>query len=83
MLHDERAAYEDWQANPENAAALSELRAAWDMLDVAAPIVTTEVARAPQHRRQVAAMVGFVSITAMAMTRVDNGWWNTLDWWSR
>lgn len=83
MLHEERADYERWRQEPENASALSELQAVWDMLDVAEEPAPLEVGLPIHHRRQFAAMVGFVSVTAMAMTRVDTGWWNTLDWWSR
>jgi hypothetical protein len=30
-----------------------------------------------------ATMVAFVYVTAVMLTRIDNGWWNALDWWSR
>ena len=87
MLHDERADYERWRSEPENAARLAELQAIWQGLeprpvvaDIAEPAVGhNQIA----HRRQVAAMVAFVSLTATVLTRIDGGWWNTLDWWSR
>ena len=87
MLHDERADYERWRSEPENAARLAELQAIWQGLEpppvvagIAEPAVRhNQVA----HRRQVAAMVAFVSLTATVLTRIDGGWWNTLDWWSR
>jgi len=28
-------------------------------------------------------MVAFVSVTATILSRLDGGWWSTLDWWSR
>ena len=87
MLHEERAEFEDWQRDPENAARLAELRAVWQALEprpvmpeIAEPVMRhTPVA----HRRQLAAMVAFVSLTATILSRIDGGWWNTLDWWSR
>jgi ferric-dicitrate binding protein FerR (iron transport regulator) len=87
MLHDERADYERWRIEPENAARLAELQAIWQALepgpavaDIAEPVAAH---RQVSHRRQVAAMVAFVSLTATVLTRIDGGWWNTLDWWSR
>jgi ferric-dicitrate binding protein FerR (iron transport regulator) len=87
MLHDERADYEQWRSEPENAARLAELQAIWQGLEPR-PVVA-DIAESPvrhgqvAHCRQVAAMVAFVSLTATVLTRIDGGWWNTLDWWSR
>ena len=87
MLHEERAEFEDWKRDPEHAARLAELQAIWDVLEPqpAMPeIAEPEVRHAPAvHRRQLAAMVAFVSLTATILSRLDGGWWNTLDWWSR
>jgi transmembrane sensor len=87
MLHDERADYERWRGEPENAARLAELQVIWQGLepgpavaDIAEPAI---VHSGVSHRRQVAAMVAFVSLTATVLIRIDGGWWNTLDWWSR
>ena len=87
MLHDERADYERWRGEPDNAARLAELQAIWQGLE-ASPVGVDIVDPAMRHsqsshRRQVAAMVAFVSLTATVLTRIDGGWWNTLDWWSR
>jgi ferric-dicitrate binding protein FerR (iron transport regulator) len=86
MLHEERAAFEDWQRDPENAARLAELQAIWRALapQPVMPEIAEPSRHAPAaHRRQLAAMVAFVSVTAAILTRLDGGWWNTLDWWSR
>jgi ferric-dicitrate binding protein FerR (iron transport regulator) len=87
MLYDEREAYDVWRRDPENAAYLAELQAVWNELEPrpAAPdSVETPARQDPvSHRRQVAAMVAFMSLTATVLTRIDGGWWNTLDWWSR
>jgi ferric-dicitrate binding protein FerR (iron transport regulator) len=87
MLHEERAAFEEWQRDPENAARLAKLQAVWNVLEpqpVLSEIAEPVARRAPvAHRRQLAAMVAFVSVTATILTRLDGGWWNTLDWWSR
>jgi len=87
MLHEERAEFEDWKRDPENAGRLRELQAIWNTLEprpvlaeIAEPVVRHG---AVAHRRQLAAMVAFVSVTATVLTRLDGGWWNTLDWWSR
>jgi transmembrane sensor len=79
MLHDERADYERWRSEPENAARLAELQAIWQELEPGPVVAHSQVS----HRRQVAAMVALVSLTATVLTRIDGGWWNTLDWWSR
>ncbi len=87
MLHQERAAFEAWRREPENADRLAVLEALW--LDLAPQPAIVEpveplVRHAPvSHRRQLAAMVAFVSLTATILTRLDGGWWNALDWWSR
>ena len=86
MLHEERAQYEAWRRDPENADRLAVLEAIW--LDLAPQPVAQPaglpVRHAPvSHRRQLAAMVAFVSVTATILSRLDGGWWNTLDWWSR
>ena len=87
MLHDERADYEHWRRDPENAARLAELQAIWQGLEpetiVADIFEPRERHSRVAHRRQFAAMVAFVSLTATVLTRIDGGWWNTLDWWSR
>jgi transmembrane sensor len=88
MLHDERAAYEDWRRVPANAARLAELHSVWQALDPAGAVADHGLDLPAQHsrtahRRQVAAMVAFVSVTATLMTRIDGGWWSALDWWSR
>ena len=88
MLHDERAEFESWQRVPANAARLADMQAIWQELD---PICAGAEAgldlpvhyNRTAHRRQVAAMVAFVSVTATLMTRIDGGWWSALDWWSR
>ena len=84
MLHDERRAYDAWRAVPENAAALAELRAIWDELG---PVATVGPEPAPvqptDHRRQLAAVVGFMALVVAVLPRLDNGWLNALDWWSR
>ncbi|HEX4508137.1 MAG TPA: hypothetical protein VH722_20590 [Alphaproteobacteria bacterium] len=87
MLQEERAEFENWKRDPLNAARLAELQAIWEMLEpqpvmpeVAEPVVRQASAA---HRRQLAAMVAFVSVTATILSRLDGGWWNTLDWWSR
>ena len=85
MLHDERQAYDAWRAIPANAAALAELQAVWDAL---APVGAMEPAPAPvaaanDHRRQLAAVVGFMVLMVAVLPRIDNGWLNALDWWSR
>jgi ferric-dicitrate binding protein FerR (iron transport regulator) len=86
MLHEERAELENWKRDPANAARLAELQAVWSMLEPqpVTPGIAEPVRHAPAgHRRQLAAMVAFVSLTAAILTRLDGGWWNTLDWWSR
>jgi len=89
MLHDERAAYEDWRRVPANAARLAEMQAIWQALDPAGSVAVDRDVDLPAqhnraaHRRQVAAMVAFVSVTATVMTHIDSGWWSALDWWSR
>lgn len=83
MLHDERAEYERWQRDPENAARLSELQAIWQELGSADPLALPAYHVPAAHRRQLAAMMGFVSLTAVVITHIDNVWWNALDWWSR
>jgi ferric-dicitrate binding protein FerR (iron transport regulator) len=91
MLHEERAAYDIWKGDPENAARLAALQAIWRDLepqpDVREPALAAgEFPRlhgTTAHRRQLAAMIAFVSLTAMILTRFDGGWWSTLDWWSR
>ncbi|HTJ63467.1 MAG TPA: hypothetical protein VL899_06620 [Alphaproteobacteria bacterium] len=84
MLHDERQAYDAWRAVPENAAALAELQAIWDTLSpAAAEAVPVPVTRATDHRRQLAAVVGFMVLMVAVLPRIDNGWLNALDWWSR
>jgi len=87
MLHEERAQFENWKRDPQNAARLIELQAVWDALEPQPVMLelTEPVERHAQagHRRQLAAMVAFVSVTATILTRLDGGWWNTLDWWSR
>ena len=87
MLHEERASYDAWRCDPENADRLAVLEAIW--LDLAPQPSTAEpVEPAPRHapvnhRRQLAAMVAFVSVTATILTRLDGGWLSALDWWSR
>ena len=87
MLHEERAEFEEWKRDPQNAACLAELQGVWDVLapQPVMPQITEPVpCHAPvAHRRQLAVMVAFVSVTATILTRLDGGWWNTLDWWSR
>jgi ferric-dicitrate binding protein FerR (iron transport regulator) len=91
MLHEERAAYDIWKSDPENAARLEKLQAIWRDLepqpDIPMPAESTRTEPiahgAAAHRRQLAAMIAFVSLTATILTRLDGGWWNTLDWWSR
>jgi ferric-dicitrate binding protein FerR (iron transport regulator) len=90
MLHEERAAYEDWKRDPENAARLGRFQATWLGLEleprsdaIEPPAAFPLEHAAVSHRRQLAAMVAFVSVTAVILTRVDGGWWSTLDWWSR
>ena len=89
MLHDERADYEHWLANPDNAARLAELQGIWRDLApnaVEGKPMPAEAAQAfthGSHRRQITAMVAFVSLTAGLLTRIDGAWWNSLDWWSR
>jgi transmembrane sensor len=85
MLHDERQAYDAWRAVPENAAALAELRAIWDDLGPVATMETTPApaARTTDHRRQLAAVVGFMALVVAVLPRLDTGWLNALDWWSR
>ena len=86
MLHEERVKYEAWRRDPENADRLAVLEAIW--LDLA-PQPAVEPFQPPRrhdpvsHHRQLAAMVAFVSVTATILSRIDGGWWNTLDWWSR
>jgi ferric-dicitrate binding protein FerR (iron transport regulator) len=87
MLHEERMEFEDWQRDPQNAARLADLKAIWNVLEPqpSLPEIAEPALRhaAAGHRRQLAAMVAFVSVTATILTRLDDGWWNTLDWWSR
>jgi ferric-dicitrate binding protein FerR (iron transport regulator) len=85
MLHDERQAYDTWRAVPENRAALAELQAIWDALEPVAA-AESDAARAHQatgHGRQLAAVVGFMALVVAVLPRLDNGWLNALDWWSR
>jgi transmembrane sensor len=82
MLHDEREAYDVWRSVPENAARLMALQAIWDEIGS----VETAAAVQPQstgHVRQLAMVVGFMMLVVGILPRVDNGWWNALDWWSR
>jgi ferric-dicitrate binding protein FerR (iron transport regulator) len=83
MLHEERQDYENWLSEPGNATSLAEFQAVWQALGVAAGVAAPEYQAPAAHRRQFAAMVAFASATAVMLTRVDAGWWNTLDWWSR
>jgi ferric-dicitrate binding protein FerR (iron transport regulator) len=85
MLHDERQAYDAWRSVPENAARLAELQAIWDEIRPAGA-VEMPIAAQPQptgHARHLAMVVGFTVLMAGVLPRLDNGWWNTLDWWSR
>ena len=85
MLHDERQAYDAWRNVPANATRLAELQAIWDeigpMAAVAAPVAVEP--QSTGHARQLAMVVGFTMLMAVVLPRLDNGWWNTLDWWSR
>ena len=85
MLHDERQAYDAWRAVPEHAARLAELQAIWNEIGPAGtvdmPVAAQE--QATGHTRQLAMVVGFTVLMAGVLPRLDNGWWNTLDWWSR
>jgi ferric-dicitrate binding protein FerR (iron transport regulator) len=84
MLHDERQTYDAWRAVPENAAALAELQAIWDTLSPAAvEAAPVPAGRATNHHRQLAAVVGFMVLMVAVLPRIDNGWLNALDWWSR
>jgi transmembrane sensor len=83
MLHEERQDYESWLSDPGNAARLAEFQAVWQALGSADSVVMPEYRAPAAHRRQFATMVAFVSVTAVMLTRIDNGWWNALDWWSR
>jgi ferric-dicitrate binding protein FerR (iron transport regulator) len=83
MLHEERAEYERWRRDPRNAARLSELQAIWQELGSTDESVPVESPAPAAHRRQLAAMVAVVSVTAVVITRIDDVWWNSLDWWSR
>jgi ferric-dicitrate binding protein FerR (iron transport regulator) len=84
MLHDERQAYDTWRAVPENAAALAELQAIWDELGPVAEMESAPTAvQATDHRRKLAAVVGFMVLMVAVLPRIDNGWLNALDWWSR
>ncbi len=88
MLHEERQAYDAWRSVPENAARLAELQAIWDEIGPAGsidiPVAAQEHRPPATHRRQFAAMVvGFMVLMAGVLPRLDHGWWNTLDWWSR
>ena len=87
MLHEERATYDAWRRDPENAGRLAVLEAIWLGLTPApasAEAIEPTGQQVPvNHRRQLAAMVACVSVTATILTRLDGGWWNTLDWWSR
>jgi len=87
MLHQERADYELWRCDPDNAARLAELQAIWEELEqkpFAVEISGPPVERGRVgHRGQLVAMVAFMSLTATVLARIDGGWWNTLDWWSR
>jgi ferric-dicitrate binding protein FerR (iron transport regulator) len=85
MLHDERQAYDAWRAVPENATRLAALQAIWDEIG---PVGSGDMPVAAQeqptgHARQLAMVVGFMVLMAGILPRLDNGWWNTLDWWSR
>ena len=85
MLHDERQAYDAWRRVPANAARLAELQAIWDEIG---PVGAIEMPLAAHvqptgHIRQLAMVVGFTVLTAVILPHLDNGWWNTLDWWSR
>jgi ferric-dicitrate binding protein FerR (iron transport regulator) len=85
MLHDERQAFDAWRSVPENAARLAALQAIWDEVGPASA-VEMPIAAQPQatgHARQLAMAVGFMVLMAGVLPRLDNGWWNTLDWWSR
>ena len=87
MLYDERANYERWRLIPDNAARLAELEAIWRGLEQQTVVADNVELPARHsrtvHRRQLVAMAAFVSLTATVLTRIDGGWWNTLDWWSR
>jgi ferric-dicitrate binding protein FerR (iron transport regulator) len=83
MLHEERAAFDRWSADPLNAVALAEVAAVWAELD---PVPIAPPAPADDRKRvrfQIAAMAAFVALTAGLLPRIDGIWWNTLDWWSR
>jgi ferric-dicitrate binding protein FerR (iron transport regulator) len=85
MLHDERQAYDAWRSVPANAARLAELQAIWDEIGPAGAVEMPVAAQlqATGHARQLAMVVGFMVLMAGVLPRLDNGWWNTLDWWSR
>jgi ferric-dicitrate binding protein FerR (iron transport regulator) len=84
MLQEERAEFERWKRDPGNAARLTELRMIWEGLDCADAFPAPDRQPIPTaHRRQFAAMVAFVSLTAVVLTHIDDVWWNSLDWWSR
>jgi transmembrane sensor len=87
MLHEERAKYDAWHSDPRNADRLAVFEAVWRDLTPAAALAESSpppVRDVPvSHGRQFAAMVAFVSVTATILTRLDGGWWNALDWWSR
>ncbi|MDB5396864.1 MAG: FecR family protein [Rhodospirillales bacterium] len=83
MLHDERADYGRWRCDPANAARLSELQGVWQELGSADGLNVPEYRAPAAHRRQLASTVAFMSLTAVVLTRIDNVWLNSLDWWSR
>ena len=82
MLQDERAEFERWSADPANAARLAEFASVWAELGAGARTETAAPMRIA-YRAQVAAMAAFVALSAVVLPRIDGGWWNTLDWWSR
>jgi ferric-dicitrate binding protein FerR (iron transport regulator) len=85
MLHDERQAYDAWRRVPANAARLAELQAIWDGIGPVGAIEMPVAAHVQPtgHIPQLAMVVGFTVLTAVVLPHLDNGWWNTLDWWSR
>jgi transmembrane sensor len=87
MLHQERADYELWRCDPDNAARLAELHSIWRAMEqepFAVGIFEPPAERRRVgHRGQLVAMVAFMSLTTTVLTQIDGGWWSTLDWWSR
>ena len=88
MALEERAAFEAWQREPANAAALAEMEHVWNLLnDAQAPIARPAAAPVIRHRMARSALLAvmcavFIGIGVISYSG-NHQFWTTLDWVER